>query len=332
MKVLCKAEINFATFQPLLLRYFSIIGFASVAFFGPTDPTGLIDFSDGTACACPGSPVQYLCTVNDPTSGGRSTTVWRGSAFSCTAKAIRLSHADYSNPELSSGACNNLLAQGLANFTDGCYTSVLTVNVTPGLNGRTVECTLTGDSRFVSGNDTLRVASKCVCLCLYVGGGNRHAPVQLVLSFLTRLSSPAVRLPPPSTPKVVPVPDQSFTVSWAPPTAECGNAVNYTYPGQPASMCGQCTGRSDTPSVTCREWTAQGQSCSITARADNCAGIGSESQPVDISFPRPTAPSITGGEVVFDQFRGSATITVQWYPVVRDYNVVSNQFPLCSNV
>ena len=44
--------------------------------------------------------------------------------------------------------------------------------------------------------------------------------------------------------------------------------------------------------------------------------MGSESHPVDISFPRPTAPSITGGEVVFDQSRGSATITVEWEPVV----------------
>ena len=70
-------------------------------------------------------------------------------------------------------------------------------------------------------------------------------------------------------------------------------------------------------SVTCRGWTAQGQSCSITAQADNCAGMGSESQPVVISFPRPTAPNITGGEVVFDQSRGIATITVQWDPVVR---------------
>ena len=70
-------------------------------------------------------------------------------------------------------------------------------------------------------------------------------------------------------------------------------------------------------SVTCRGWTAQGQSCSITARADNCAGMGSESQPVVISFPRPTAPSITGGEFVFDQSRGNATVTVEWDPVVR---------------
>ena len=98
---------------------------------------------------------------------------------------------------------------------------------------------------------------------------------------------PIVTLPAPSSPEVVKPNDgtRAFTVSWAPPTAECGNAVTYMYPGLAASMCGQCTGRSDTPSVTCRGWTAQGQSCSITARADNCGGQqGEQSQPVVITL------------------------------------------------
>ena len=213
--------------------------------------------------------MQYLCTVSDPS--GSLFTLWRGTAFGCTGHQALLLHSQYISG-IAADACNagnfNLTARGLTNVTDDCYTSVLTVNIEPGLNGRTVECTSAG-SRTIS-NDTLRVAG--------TGINYTNLPVYPVYYYI--IMSSAVPLPPPSTPQVVPVPDQSFTVSWAPPTAECGNAVNYTYPGLAASMCGQCTGRSDTPSVTCRGWTAQGQSCSITARADNCGGVGERSQPV----------------------------------------------------
>ena len=61
---------------------------------------------------------------------------------------------------MTQGACDNgnftLTAQGLANVTGNCYTSVLTVNVEPGLNGRTVECTFAGTT--IVGSSTLQVA------------------------------------------------------------------------------------------------------------------------------------------------------------------------------
>ena len=275
-------------------------------FLGPTDSTGQIDFSVGTACACPGSSVEYLCTVSDPS--GISFTRWRGTAFDCTGNQAGLFHDQYTSG-LAAIACDNgnftLTAHGLTNVTDDRYTSVLTVNVEPGLNGRIVECTFAG-SRTI-GNDTLQVA------------GRVEGDSVVYSSFRTTLSPPTVPLPPPSTPQVVvPVPDQSFTVSWAPPTAECGNAVTYTYLSSLDGSCGECTNNMTSESSTmCRGWTAQGQSCSITARADNCAGMGNGSHPVVISFPCPTAPNITGGEVVFDQSRGSATVTVEWDPVVR---------------
>ena len=151
---------------------FSTVHVALDDFLGPTDPTGQIDFSDGTACACPGSPVQYLCTVSDPS--GSSFTLWRGTAFDCTGSQAGLFHNQYTSGSAAI-ACNdgnfNLTAHGLTNVTGNCYTSVLTVNIEPGLNGRTVECTSAG-SRTI-GNDTLRVAgigisyTKLPCL-LYI--------------------------------------------------------------------------------------------------------------------------------------------------------------------
>ena len=139
-------------------------------FSGPTDDTGQIDFSDGTACACPGSPVQYLCTVSDPS--GQSATLWRGTAFDCIGNQALLLHSQYTSGS-AADACNDgiftLTARGLTNVTGNCYSSVLTVNIEPGLNGRTVECTSAG-SRTI-GNDTLQVAGRVegesdVCIAL----------------------------------------------------------------------------------------------------------------------------------------------------------------------
>ena len=104
--------------------------------------------------------MQYSCTVNDFT-GGLSITSWRGTAFDCTAAGINLGHPDFSNTPM--GACDNgnftLTAQALANVTGNCYTSVLTVDIEQGLNGRTVECTFATGTRTV-GSDTLQVAGK----------------------------------------------------------------------------------------------------------------------------------------------------------------------------
>ena len=99
----------------------------------------------------------YLCTVNDPS--GISFTRWEGSAFDCTAagRQASLFHNQYTSG--AADTCNDgdfdLIARGLTNVTGNCYTSVLTVNIEPGLNGRTVECTT---SNRTIGSTTVRVA------------------------------------------------------------------------------------------------------------------------------------------------------------------------------
>ena len=107
--------------------------------------------------------MQYLCTVSDPS--GQSATLWRGTAFDCTGNQAALFHVQYTSG-LAVDACDNgnftLTAQGLANVTDDCYTSMLTVNIVPGLNGRTVECTFVGTT--IVGSDTLQVAGIIILL------------------------------------------------------------------------------------------------------------------------------------------------------------------------
>ena len=114
--------------------------------------------------------MQYLCTVSDPSEN--SVTLWRGTPFDCAGNQAILAHNQYTSGS-AADACNNgtltLSARGLPNVTDDCYTSELTVDIEPGLNGWTVECTSAG-SRTI-GNDTLQVAGRVegesdVCIAL----------------------------------------------------------------------------------------------------------------------------------------------------------------------
>ena len=113
-------------------------------------------FSDGTACACPGSSVEYLCTVSDPS--GISSTRWNGTAFQCPGNQVALLHHQYDDSGGAQDTCNDgsIMAQGLANVTGNCYTSLLTVNqIEPELNGRTVVCLTSGR---IIGGTTIRIA------------------------------------------------------------------------------------------------------------------------------------------------------------------------------
>ena len=101
--------------------------------------------------------MQYLCTVSDPS--GQSATLWNGTAFDCAGNQASLFHDQYTSG-LAADACSDgdfdLTAQGLTNVTANCYSSRLTVNVEPGLDGRTVKCTLAGTTAI--GSSTLSVA------------------------------------------------------------------------------------------------------------------------------------------------------------------------------
>ena len=109
----------------------------------------------GRQNACPGEVVRYTCTVVDDLGG---YTIWRGSAFDCESddNSITLLHVFYRHGVQD--VCVFLTAQGV-DQNGTCFTSVLTLPAADGgMNGKTIECTLSGQADV--GSDTLAVACK----------------------------------------------------------------------------------------------------------------------------------------------------------------------------
>ena len=88
-----------------------------------------------TDCICPNQNATYECT----TFGGEFT-LWNGSIIPPGCEVV-LSHAQFFN-DTSLCCCNDptVVGNGLQITNDSCYTSILTVLVTPELNGKNVSC------------------------------------------------------------------------------------------------------------------------------------------------------------------------------------------------
>ena len=86
-------------------------------------------------CVCSGRNFTYECSVV-----GALFTVWRGTVISAGCE-ITLFHSDFGIPGAARGVCNNGAVVGYnIGVENDCYTSNLDILVSPGLNGRTVEC------------------------------------------------------------------------------------------------------------------------------------------------------------------------------------------------
>ena len=110
----------------------------------------------GRQYACPGEVVNYTCTIVDTSNPLIGFSVWNGTAFNCpvSSNEISLRHSSFSG---ASGTCTGgaITAESVG-VVNNCFTSRLMVTVSDGLNGTTVECTL---SAVVSvGNHTILLA------------------------------------------------------------------------------------------------------------------------------------------------------------------------------
>ena len=92
-------------------------------------------FQSLTTCNCLAQNVTYECTV----SGG-AFTVWSGSAFMCQGGEIPLRHVGFLE---AGGECNNgaVIGRGIE-IINNCYTSQLSVLLSPELIGRTITCSV----------------------------------------------------------------------------------------------------------------------------------------------------------------------------------------------
>ena len=85
------------------------------------------------------------------------STIWRGSAFSCSGSLpnrISLQHSGYASRSGTSDTCGDLSGTSVG-VNDNNYTSRLTVTANTGLNGTMINCSLTGV--LLKGFDTIRV-------------------------------------------------------------------------------------------------------------------------------------------------------------------------------
>ena len=129
----------------------------------------------------PGRNITYECTA----SGGQFT-VWRGSALGSQC-VVTLYHRHFGTKD-AFDSCKNgtVVGQGIRRDKDN-YTSLLTVFVSPDLNGKTIECHLINGGHgeiqissmmlhlFFSGMCCLRILN---CSGIAKGGPSRARPYQ----------------------------------------------------------------------------------------------------------------------------------------------------------
>ena len=100
-----------------------------------TCPSFTSSVEEGRA-VCPGEEHTYNCTIFDDTSFF-PTAVWSG--FCADGFVINVAHKSTQD----SGTCGPFTVQATASDGD-CYTSTLTVTVSPELNGRVIQCSHLG--------------------------------------------------------------------------------------------------------------------------------------------------------------------------------------------
>ena len=88
-------------------------------------------------CVCPGRNFTYECSIDNVNA---LFTVWRGTVISAGCE-ITLFHSDFGIPGAARAVCNSGAVVGYnIGVENNCYTSNLDILVSPGLDGRTVEC------------------------------------------------------------------------------------------------------------------------------------------------------------------------------------------------
>ena len=113
----------------------------------------------GHGCVLDGMSVSYDCMVTDPSSPPIRSTVWLGSAFNCPLASLQITLL---HPHFGSGvsdSCGGLTAMSVG-VSGTEYTSRLTLTATDELNGKTINCTLSGV--VLEGSDTIRVGGESI--------------------------------------------------------------------------------------------------------------------------------------------------------------------------
>ncbi|XP_064393678.1 uncharacterized protein LOC135341095 isoform X5 [Halichondria panicea] len=260
--------------------------------------------------------VSYECTVTDPLDPPVASTVWQGSAFTCSSSKISFLHSSF-EPNGVSGSCGDLSAMSVG-VNGNEYTSRLTLTATAELNGMTINCTLSSVVDF--GSDTVKT------------GGEYFSLFQV----LTVRYFPVPPHPPQSA--VVDITStSSLTVSWAPPS-ETSNVGGYlfTVTGEDCGRCENTTVSADTTSVICSGWTASSQTCAFDLRSvsQDCGFTSDTAAVASVVLSGPPSQLSLGNLQQTCLFE-STNAVLSWtapsgYPPVQIYHVMINNGAIMS--
>ena len=115
-----------------------------------------VERTTGLGCIPEGSTVSYECTVSDTSDPPIASTLWLGSAFTCSSSNINFLHSRF-EPNGVSGSCGDLSAMSVG-VNGNEYTSRLTLTATTELNRRNINCTLS--SIVDVGSDPIKTGGK----------------------------------------------------------------------------------------------------------------------------------------------------------------------------
>lgn len=118
------------------------------------------------SCLCPGATVHNL--TYECTTVGRGTTLWRGTAFNCSAvgNEIALRHNRFTTRDGASDKCNNGNITGRSLRVEGeHYISQIHIIFTPDLLGRTIECIHNNLTSYeLIGNSTIAITTGIITI------------------------------------------------------------------------------------------------------------------------------------------------------------------------
>jgi hypothetical protein len=128
-------------------------------------------FSVEENCLCREATVHNL--TYECTTVGPGTTLWRGTAFNCSAfgNEIALRHTRFTTPDGAyNQSCNNGNITGHSLRVEGeHYTSQIHVMFTPDLLGRTIECIYDNLTSYeLIGNSTIAITTGIVNYYHYI--------------------------------------------------------------------------------------------------------------------------------------------------------------------
>lgn len=167
--------------------------------------------------------------------GGRFT-VWRGSVIAAGCE-VTLVHAQFGT-SAAFGVCNNGAVVGRGTRVDNsCYSSQLSVYVSPDLDGRTIDCSV-DDGREVSliNSTTLLLSRGSTTASLF-------EPVLIIVCFLESFL-------PPTNVQLADANPRELTFTWTPPSQYCPSLTFNII----TENCGTCQNTTSLTNTTCENY------------------------------------------------------------------------------